>query len=85
MPLIICVRWVCNWRCNWREVWTLRCAAVAMAGAASAELLSPVTDNTGLRSQLTNGHSLGIQLAWLRIVVVLRPIQLKSLAPKDAP
>lgn len=70
---------------NWRELWKSWCVLAALFGTLLPELLQVVADNTDLMPWLTAGDKSSIRLACLILVIVLRPIQQRSLAQKDAP
>ena len=70
---------------DWHKLWRSWSVIVALIGAALPELLQLVADNSDALPGLTAGDKSGIRLVCLVLVVVLRPIRQKSLAPKDAP
>ena len=66
---------------DWHRLWKSWSVMVALLGAVLPELLQLVADNTDLMPWLTSGDKSTIRLACLVLVVVLRPIQQKSMAP----
>ena len=67
---------------DWHKLWKSWSVMVALLGAVLPELLQLLADNTDLMPWLTAGDKSGIRLTCLILVVVLRPIQQQSMAPK---
>jgi len=69
------MRLVENWKALWKA-WTIQLAAM---GILLPDLLQVIADNSALIPWFDDGYKSGLRLACLILIVLLRPVQQKSL------
>ena len=69
------MRLVQNWKALWKA-WTVQLAAL---GILLPDLLQVLADNSALIPWFDDGYKSGLRLACLILIVLLRPVQQKSL------